>query len=114
MLGRQAAWAAARDRRQRRAANGVGAGAVCLVPDARAAVNGTYPVRILGSRLLLQDLGEEMMVAIPLASIIERDDEQVSSFQVFQDGLPAALACDGIAQRAAEAVEKRGLPAGSA
>src|SRR5437764_14718588 len=79
-----------------------------FVPTARSAVKGAYSVRIAGPRLLLQDIREKLMVAIPLTPVVERDDEKVSSFQVFQDPLPIAFARDGIAQRAAESVENRG------
>ena len=49
------------------------------------------------------------MVAIPLAAVIQRDQEQVSALQRRQLGLATVLAGDGIAQRAAQPVQDGGL-----
>jgi len=63
---------------------------------------------IFSRRLRLQHVREEMMVAVPLASIIQRDDEQVSPFQTLEQCLRARFADDGVAERAAQSVEYRG------
>jgi hypothetical protein len=49
----------------------------------------------------VQDVGEELVVAIPPAAVIKRDEEQVSPLQRRELGLAAVLAGDGVAQRAA-------------
>src|SRR5207344_2311740 len=46
---------------------------------------------------------------VPLAAVVERDQEQVSPLQRRQLGLAAVLAGDGIAQRAAQPVQDGGL-----
>ena len=50
-----------------------------------------------------------MMIAIPLALVIQRNDEQVASLQGLQHPSAVFLAGDGIAQRAAQPVEDGGL-----
>src|SRR5215212_652796 len=49
-----------------------------------------------------------MMVAIPLTPVIERDDEEVASFQVFKHCLRVTFPRECIAERGAEPVENRG------
>ena len=64
--------------------------------------------------MCLQDFGEQVVIAIPLALVVERNDEQVASLQGLQH--PFAILCrfgraetHGIAQRAAQSVEYAGL-----
>src|SRR4051794_7698884 len=49
------------------------------------------------------------MVAIPLAPVVERDDEEIASLEIFQNALPVALARERIAQWSAESVDDRGF-----
>src|SRR5688500_20164631 len=49
-----------------------------------------------------------MMVAIPRVAIVERDDEEVPSFEVFEERVGVAFPSDGLAQWAAEPVENGG------
>jgi hypothetical protein len=50
-----------------------------------------------------------MVVAVPVALLVERHQEQVGSFQLFQHLLAIAATGKPIAQRAAELLEHRGL-----
>src|SRR5674476_194032 len=59
--------------------------------------------------LRTQHVRKEMVVAILLAAVIERDQEEVSPIQSLQHCPAAVLAGDGIAQWAAEPVQDRGL-----
>jgi hypothetical protein len=57
----------------------------------------------------LQHVSKQMVVAIPPAAVVERDQEQVSPVQRLQHGLAATLPGDGIAQRTAQKLEPVGL-----
>ena len=59
-------------------------------------------VRLLVEQARLQYVGKQMVVAIPLAAVIQGDQEQVAPVQRLQHGLAAALPGDRIAQRAAQ------------
>ena len=37
---------------------------------------------------LPQQLREEMVIAVPAPLVVQRDDEQVGAFEIFQGGLP--------------------------
>ena len=58
---------------------------------------------------LPQQIGKEPVIAIPLPLVIQRDDEQVGAFEIFQrllsrtSGVPSTA----FAQRAAQAIEDR-------
>jgi hypothetical protein len=55
-----------------------------------------------------QHVGEEMVVAIPPAAVVERDEEQIPPIERLQRGPAVVLARDGVTQRAAQAAENRG------
>ena len=74
---------------------------VLLVPRAGPPVQVRNLIGPLVPQVRLQDVGEELVIAIPPAAVIERDQEQVSPLQRRQLGLATVLAGDGIAQRAA-------------
>ena len=82
---------------------------LALVPGARPPVQVPHLVGPLVEQARLQHVGEEVVVAIPLAAVVERDEEQVRPVQRLQRGLAAVLPGDGIAQRTAQPVEDRGL-----
>ena len=92
-----------------RVADRLGRLAVLLVPRARPPVQVRHLVGLLVQQARLQHVGEEVVVAIPLAAVVERDQEQVAALQRLQHGLAAVLAGDGIAQRAAQPVQDGGL-----
>ena len=66
-------------------------------------------VGLLVPQARVQDVGEELVIAIPPAAVIKRDQEQVLPLQRRQLGLTAVLAGNGIAQRAAQPVQDGGL-----
>ena len=66
-------------------------------------------VGLLVQQARSQHVGKEMVVAIPLAAVVERDQEQVPSIERLQHGLAAVLAGDGIAQWAAQPAQDGGL-----
>ena len=56
-----------------------------------------------------QDVAEEVVVAVPLPPVVERDQEEVGPLEGFQPRGAALLAGDGVAQRAAQPREDSGL-----
>ena len=92
-----------------RVADGSGRQGVALVPRAGPAVQHRRAIRQLPQQARLQDLGEEVVIAHPLAAVVEGHDEQVAPLQRLQHGFAAFLPGDGIAQRAAQPVQDRGL-----
>ena len=58
---------------------------------------------------LPQQIGKEMMIAVPAPFVIQRDDEQVGTFEVLQGGLPGSRGVkqNGLAKRAAQTIEDR-------
>ena len=56
-----------------------------------------------------QHVGEEVVVAVPEAAIVERDEEEVGPIEPLEHRLPAAATGHGIAQRSGEPVHDRGL-----
>ena len=57
----------------------------------------------------MENVGKEVMIAIPVALVIQRNDKQVASLQGLQQRVAFLLAGDGIAQRATQPVENGGL-----
>src|SRR5947209_2859476 len=55
---------------------------------------------------MLHGLGKKRVIAIPLSSVIERNQKQVSSFQLFEHALTIVPAGDRIAEGTRQAVEK--------
>jgi hypothetical protein len=56
-----------------------------------------------------EDVGEEMVVAVPVAAVVERDDEQVRTLEGLEHRPAVVPAGDRVAEGAAEAVEDRGV-----
>ncbi len=80
---------------------------VAGVPVARPAVQFCHPVGLLIEESRPDDIPEEMVVPIPGAAVVERDEEQVRSVQLVEDGLGVVLAGHGRAQRAVEPAQDR-------
>jgi hypothetical protein len=78
---------------------------VLPVPLARPVVQIWDLVAGLLFEVGAQDIGEEAVVAVPLASVVERDYEEVGSIEPLQDGLAGTVSGDGVAERPAELVE---------
>ena len=66
-----------------------------------------HTLRLLVDQVGAQDVGEEVMVAVPAAAVVEVDDEDVAPLQRFEHRLTALVAGDRVAQRAAQRVEDR-------
>ena len=56
-----------------------------------------------------EHVGKEVVIAIPVALVIQRHDKEVASLQGLQAHAAPRLAGDGIAQRAIQPVENGGL-----
>ena len=56
----------------------------------------------------LQHVREKVVVAVPVAVVVERDQEQVGAVEGFQGGLAAGFTCDGVAERAVQTVQQAG------
>ena len=83
--------------------------AVLLVPVARPPVQVPDPVGLLVQQVRLQDVGEQVVVAVPAPAVVERHQEQVGPVEGLQHRLAVVLAGDGVAQRAAQPAQDRGL-----
>ena len=59
-------------------------------------------VRLLVEQSCVQDVGEEVVVAVPPTLVVERDQEQVAAFQASSIDLPAGLPGDRVAERAVQ------------
>jgi len=92
-----------------RVADGLSRFAVLRVPVACAPVELLDAVGLLVQQARAKDIGKEVMVAIPLAAVVERDKEQVPSIEDLQHGLAAGLAGNGVAQRAGHPIQDGGL-----
>ena len=57
----------------------------------------------------MEHVGEEVVVAVPVAPVIQRDEEEVAALQGRQPRAAARLAGDGVAQRAAQPVQDGGV-----
>src|SRR5215212_6705891 len=56
-----------------------------------------------------QHLGKEMMIAIPLTGVIQRDEEEIGLFELLQKLLAVLLTSDRITQRRAHLIKDRRL-----
>src|SRR4029079_1285743 len=57
----------------------------------------------------MEDVCKEVMIAIPFAFVVQRNDEEVGSLQVFQHRLAITHLRDGIAKRPSQTVQDRRL-----
>ncbi len=87
----------------------VGRLAVVGVPGARPAMELDRRVGVLVEEPRAQHVGEQVVVPVPLASIVERDHEQVLSVQRLERRLPAGRAGHRVAERPLQPVEDRRL-----
>ena len=56
-----------------------------------------------------QDVGKQVMIAIPLAPVVQRHHEQVGALQTVQRRRAVCLPADGLAQRTAQPLQNRSL-----
>src|SRR6185295_18675314 len=82
---------------------------VLLKPFASPAVQFWNQVRLFLDQMSLQDVGKEVVVSVPLALIVQRDNEEVATFERLQDAPAAFVRGDHIAEGAAQPAENRGL-----
>ena len=61
------------------------------------------------SEAVLQQIAEQMMIAVPFSRYVERHDEQVGLVQVDQHLLPVGVPGQGVAQRTAQPLQDRSL-----
>ena len=93
-----------------RVADGVVGQPVLLVPGRGVAVQLRRAPGLLFLQAGAEQVGEQGVVAPPAAHLIQRDQEQPGPFGLLEQRLAALAAGDGVAQRAAEPLEDRGLP----
>ncbi len=60
---------------------------VLLIPCTRPAVQLRHELGDLALRALAQQIGEQAMVTIPAALVIEGNDEEVTPFEILEHGL---------------------------
>jgi hypothetical protein len=80
-----------------RVADGLGRLAVVLVPSARPPVQVRHLAGLFVQQPRLQHICKQMVVAIPPAAVIQRNQEQVPPVQRLQHALATTLPGDGIA-----------------
>ena len=56
-----------------------------------------------------EHVGEQVVIAVPVAAVVERDEEQVRPIELLERRPPAGSAGDRVAERAGQPVEHRGL-----
>ena len=74
-------------------------------PGAGRPVQSGDEIRVLVEQALVQDIGEELVVAIPAANIIQRIQEQICALEALQDFLAVATARDRFTQRGAHPIK---------
>jgi hypothetical protein len=92
--------------------DGIGPEIVLFVPGTGSQMEAGYLVGLLLDQACLQNISKEMVIAIPLPPVIERNQEQVGPFEIFQGRGGAvffSLAQHSIAKRAAQTVEEAGV-----
>ena len=92
-----------------RVADGVVGQPVLGVPGRGVAVQLRQASRLLLLQAGAEQVGEQVVIAPPAAHLIQRDQEQPRPFGLFEQRLAALAAGDGVAQRAAEPLQHRGL-----
>ena len=83
---------------------------LAAVPVAGVMVELTQVGRgVVAGQAVTQQLGKEMMIAIPLPFFIQRHQEKVGAFHIIKQLLAIAVPQQGIAKRGTQAIEERGL-----
>ena len=80
---------------------------VALVPLAGALVQQRHLVGLLAEHPRPQHVGEQVVVAVPLAPVVQGDEEQVGALEGREHLAAVVAAGDGVAQRPGEPVEDR-------
>ena len=82
---------------------------ILLVPCACPPVQTRYLIGLLRHQVNTEDIGKKVVIAIPVAPVIQRDDKEVAPLQGFQPFASSRLSGDHITQWTAQAVEDGGL-----
>ena len=82
--------------------------ALAVVPPARARVQARDELGALVPQVRLEHVAEQVVVAVPPATVVERDEEQVRPLQRLEHRLAAGPLERGVAEFGAERVEDRG------
>src|SRR5205085_8891964 len=82
---------------------------VPLVPRARSLVYDAYQIGLHLSQPGLEDIREELVIAIPLSFVVERNDEQIATLECLQHRAAVLLFGNGITPRTSQTLEHRGL-----
>ena len=88
---------------------GIGQQPVLGEPSAGRGVQLGDPVGMPGSQTGTQRVGEEVVVAVPPALVVERDDEQVLALEGLEHRLTVGAAGQGVAETAGQLVEHGGV-----
>ena len=80
-----------------------------LIPRAGSTVELSHDRRLCPLQAVAQHFSKQVMIAIPLAFVVERDHKQVCSVEGFQCGLALLLTCHSITERAAKALQDAGV-----
>ena len=67
-----------------RMADRIGRRTMLLVPLARAPMQRSYLIGLLRSQMRRENFGKEVMIAIPVAPVIQWNDKEVASLQGLQ------------------------------
>ena len=92
-----------------RVADGVVGQVVPGVPGRRVAVQLRQAAGLLLLQAGAEQVGEQVVIAPPAAHLIQRDQEQSRPLGLLEQRLAALAPGDGVAQRAAEPFQHRGL-----
>ncbi len=92
-----------------RVPDGVVGQPVLLAPGRGVAVQLRRAAGLFLVQADAEQVGEQVVIAPPAAQLIQRDQEQPRPFGLLEQRLAALAAGDGVAQRAAEPVQHRGL-----
>src|ERR687893_1223980 len=80
----------------------IGRRTILLVPLARAPMQGRYLSGLFRHQLRIENVRKEVVVAKPMALVVQRNDKEVASLQGLQPRVAILLIGDGIAQRATQ------------
>ena len=64
---------------------------VLLEPLARSTVQGRYLLRLLGGQMHAKHIRKEMVIAIPVTLIVQRNEKEVAPLQGLQSGAAILL-----------------------
>ena len=87
--------------------DGFGPDVVGLVPVTRPAMQLRDQLRFFVKQSSAENVGEQVVVPVPVAAVVERHQEQVGPVQLLQHRLASGTTGDGVAQRSAQSVENR-------